>query len=124
MKNEVNKDWESEIRGPNKRLIYGNWSNHGKLPFNGQLSTAKNKKSATNKGAGESGDEEGGGKGRTSRGQHYIEIQDHDTMKKCMYTYLSEYNKYAKDRMDLVLFTAAIEHVARIIRCLQQPQGT
>ena len=52
----------------------------------------------------------------------YVEVVDQRTqMKAVMTSYLEEYNMMSNDTMDLVLFTAAIEHVARIVRCIKQP---
>lgn len=49
---------------------------------------------------------------------------DHESLKSACQTLLQEFNSlYASQRMDLVLFTNAIEHIIRIVRVLQTPLG-
>jgi dynein heavy chain, axonemal len=54
----------------------------------------------------------------------YEEVADLDKLVQAGKTYLEEYNKkFPHQAMDLHLFGSAVEHVARILRVLRQPQG-
>ncbi len=53
----------------------------------------------------------------------YEEIDDIARLNKVMTDYLDYYNGTAEKPMHLVLFTDAIEHVARISRIIRQPRG-
>ncbi|XXQ30104.1 AAA+ ATPase domain-containing protein [Plasmodiophora brassicae] len=53
----------------------------------------------------------------------YDEITDMDKLVTVMEEYLEEYNSEKKNKMKLVMFIDAIEHVSRICRILRQPQG-
>jgi len=53
----------------------------------------------------------------------YDELDDMVKLKQVMQAYLDDYNNMSSKKMNLVLFMNAIEHVARIVRVLCQPQG-
>ncbi|KAH1026251.1 hypothetical protein HUJ05_010798 [Dendroctonus ponderosae] len=53
----------------------------------------------------------------------YDEILDMDVLIEKMEYYLSEYNMISKSPMNLVMFKFAIEHVSRVSRVLNQPNG-
>ena len=52
----------------------------------------------------------------------YYSINDPEKLKKILETKLSEYNE-SNARMDLVLFTQAMEHVCRVSRIIDTPRG-
>lgn len=54
----------------------------------------------------------------------YDEIESLDVVTKKIEAVLIDYNVLSKKPMDLVLFRFAIEHLTRIVRVLQQPQGS
>lgn len=51
--------------------------------------------------------------------QYYENIQDKNKLLKALYGSLDEYNMGSSNKMNLVLFDDAIEHVLRIGRCLK-----
>jgi len=53
----------------------------------------------------------------------YQEIVDHDALTEVLNGFLIDYNSLAKRGMELVLFGAAVQHVARIVRVLRIPLG-
>lgn len=54
----------------------------------------------------------------------YCEISDFDSLSKVMIDYLEDYNQMqVSKQMNLVLFSSAIEHIARISRIINQPNG-
>jgi len=53
----------------------------------------------------------------------YVEIKDVEELTKIVEGYLNDYNGIEDNPMNLVLFTAAIEHVSRISRVIRQPLG-
>lgn len=54
----------------------------------------------------------------------YCEIQDRDLLQKKCYEYLGEYNNfYSGNRMNLVLFMTAIEHLLKIVRIITTSFG-
>jgi len=53
----------------------------------------------------------------------YVEVRDLAELTKVAEAFLVDYNNVEKSQMHLVLFTSAIEHVARISRILRQPFG-
>jgi len=53
----------------------------------------------------------------------YEEIDSLDHLKTCVEEYLVNHNLESKQPMPLVMFSDALEHVARIARILRQPQG-
>ena len=53
----------------------------------------------------------------------YDEIEDLGKLKSVVEEYLVDHNSESKQPMPLVMFSDAIEHVARIARILRQPQG-
>ena len=53
----------------------------------------------------------------------YEEIEDFDRLKTVVEEYLVNHNLESKQPMPLVMFSDALEHVARIARVLRQPQG-
>ena len=53
----------------------------------------------------------------------YVELKDANELSRVVTEYLTEYNANTKAPMNLVLFTFALEHVARICRILRQPGG-
>jgi dynein heavy chain len=53
----------------------------------------------------------------------YQEIDDREAMQTMMETYLEDYNMMTTKPMQLVLFMNAIEHVSRISRVINQPNG-
>lgn len=53
----------------------------------------------------------------------YDEIDSIDNLKTVVEEYLSNHNAESKQPMPLVMFSDALEHVARIARVLRQPQG-
>lgn len=55
--------------------------------------------------------------------KYYDEIDDWTKLEKCVQYYLNEYNAQMAVPLDLVLFRFGIEHISRISRALQLPQG-
>lgn len=55
--------------------------------------------------------------------KNYDEIDDWTKLEKCVQYYLNEYNAQMAVPLDLVLFRFCIEHISRISRALQLPQG-
>lgn len=53
----------------------------------------------------------------------YDEIEDWVKLEKIINYYLNEYNSSAEIALDLTLFKYSIEHIARVSRALQIPQG-
>lgn len=53
----------------------------------------------------------------------YDEVDNWPKLEKNMMYYLNEYNMLSNSPMDLVLFRFAIEHISRVSRLLQMPQG-
>jgi len=53
----------------------------------------------------------------------YMEQTDHQKLQDKVAECLEEYNSVSKIRMDLVLFTAFIQHICRVIRVLRLPLG-
>lgn len=53
----------------------------------------------------------------------YVEVTDIATLSAAMEGYLDDYNQMKKNKMSLVLFLAAIEHVSRISRIIETPLG-
>jgi len=53
----------------------------------------------------------------------YCELTDRDAMKKAADAALEEYNSFSSNKMNLVLFTFAIEHVIKIVRVMSTPLG-
>lgn len=53
----------------------------------------------------------------------WTQIMDMDLLIEKMEYYLSEYNMISKSPMNLVMFKFAIEHVSRVSRVLNQPNG-
>lgn len=54
----------------------------------------------------------------------YCELTDREVVKKKCYQYLDEYNNlYSANRMNLVLFMVAIEHVIKIVRVITTTFG-
>jgi dynein heavy chain, axonemal len=53
----------------------------------------------------------------------YEEIENMDKLKSVVEEYLHDHNAESKQPMPLVMFSDALEHVARIARVLRQPQG-
>ncbi|KAF4658988.1 hypothetical protein FOL47_007767, partial [Perkinsus chesapeaki] len=53
----------------------------------------------------------------------YMEVQDHQKLQEKMTTCLEDFNAVSKIRMDLVLFTAFIQHICRVVRVLKLPLG-
>lgn len=53
----------------------------------------------------------------------YEEIESIEKLKLTVEEYLAEHNAESKQPMPLVIFSDALEHVARIARVLRQPQG-
>ena len=58
-----------------------------------------------------------------SKKREYCEITDMSELNKSMMTYLDDYNQMTNKPMSLVLFGAAVEHIARISRIINQPYG-
>ncbi len=56
-------------------------------------------------------------------GEVYAEITDRAALTAKIEYYLDEFNQQSKKPMDLVMFSFAIEHVAKISRILQMPGG-
>lgn len=55
--------------------------------------------------------------------KQYVELTSMPDVAKVVEDYLADYNANSKAPMKLVLFTFALEHVARICRILRQPGG-
>ena len=55
--------------------------------------------------------------------QMYQEVMDLDGITDVMNDYLEDYNNMSNNKMNLVLFMNAIEHVARVARVIAQPLG-
>lgn len=53
----------------------------------------------------------------------YVELESMPEVARVVQEYLNEYNANSKAPMQLVLFTFALEHIARICRVLRQPGG-
>ncbi|XP_055691880.1 dynein axonemal heavy chain 3 [Lutzomyia longipalpis] len=53
----------------------------------------------------------------------YDEVENLGKLEKVMGYYLNQYNSNSTSPMDLVLFRFAIEHISRVARVLQMPQG-
>lgn len=53
----------------------------------------------------------------------YDEIEDWTKLEKIIIYYLNEYNTSTQMPLNLTLFKYAIEHIVRISRALQMPQG-
>lgn len=53
----------------------------------------------------------------------YEEVFDIGKVQECYQKVLSEYNEFSNRRMDLVLFSFALEHLLIISRVLKQPGG-
>ena len=54
----------------------------------------------------------------------YCELTNHDSLKKTCESFLDEYNNFnSANRMSLVLFLNAIQHIIRIVRIISQPFG-
>jgi dynein heavy chain len=53
----------------------------------------------------------------------YEEIRDHNKLMKTLNGLLDEYNVTNSNKMNLVFFEDAIEHILRISRSLKQPRG-
>ena len=53
----------------------------------------------------------------------YIEWEDRSNMGKLMDDYLDDFNQMTTKPMSLVLFQAAVEHIAKISRIINQPYG-
>ena len=52
----------------------------------------------------------------------YEEVEDLERLKSVVEDYLGDHNAESKQPMPLVMFSDALEHVARIVRILRQPQ--
>ena len=66
----------------------------------------------------------GSGNTGESGARSYEEVEDLDRLKTKVEEFLVEHNNESKSGpMPLVIFTDALEHVARIVRVLRQPQG-
>lgn len=55
--------------------------------------------------------------------QKYEEVSQISKLLTIIEEYLSDYNAQSKNRMDLVLFLYAAEHICRISRIIKQPYG-
>ena len=53
----------------------------------------------------------------------YVEVRDVDALAATVEAHLHEYNAVSQNSMNLVLFTEAIDHIARIARIIRQPLG-
>lgn len=53
----------------------------------------------------------------------YQEVQDHAKLLEKVSECMDDFNNTSKIRLDLVLFTAFLEHVCRVIRILRLPLG-
>lgn len=53
----------------------------------------------------------------------YCEFTDRNELHKAMLGFLEDYNQMTNKPMNLVLFSAAVEHIARISRIINQPYG-
>ena len=53
----------------------------------------------------------------------YDEIEDQVKITDTVYEYLGDFNAISRKKMNLVLFTNAIEHISRIARVIMQPRG-
>jgi dynein heavy chain len=53
----------------------------------------------------------------------YEEVGDLPRLLSVVTEYLADYNAQSKNRMDLVLFLFAAEHICRISRIIKQPYG-
>ena len=53
----------------------------------------------------------------------YCELTDREAMQKAADASLAEYNNFSPNKMNLVLFTFAIEHIIKIVRILNTPYG-
>ena len=60
---------------------------------------------------------------RDSEVKIYDEIQELSKLKSVVEDFLSDHNAESKQPMPLVMFSDALEHVARVVRVLRQPQG-
>ena len=55
--------------------------------------------------------------------KEYCEVADMEELNKSMLAFLDDYNQMTSKPMNLVLFGAAVEHIARISRIINQPYG-
>ena len=53
----------------------------------------------------------------------YVEVRDVDALAATVEGHLHDYNAVSQNSMNLVLFTEAIDHIARIARIIRQPLG-
>lgn len=53
----------------------------------------------------------------------YVQVANIQAFSEVVDSYLAEYNKQKQNKMDLVLFGAAVEHVSRISRILRSPSA-
>ena len=53
----------------------------------------------------------------------YVEVKDVDALAAVVESHLHEYNAVNTNSMNLVLFTEAVDHIARISRIIRQPLG-
>lgn len=60
---------------------------------------------------------------RSARIKIYQEVKSQSELIKTMEMYLESYNQFSKSKMDLVLFSFAVEHMSRICRLLRMPRG-
>lgn len=54
----------------------------------------------------------------------YMEVQDHQKLQDKMNSCLDDFNAVSKIRMDLVLFTAFIQHICRVVRVRKSSLAT
>lgn len=54
----------------------------------------------------------------------YEEVKDNKKLNKTLLDKLSDYNGENKNKMELVFFDYAIDHLLRILRVLRQPRGS
>ena len=60
---------------------------------------------------------------RESEQKIYEEIDDINKLKSVVEDFLTDFNSDSKQPMPLVMFADALEHVARVVRIIRQPQG-
>ena len=58
-----------------------------------------------------------------SNSKKYVEVRDMVELTKVAENYLVDYNNVEKTQMNLVLFSQALDHIARISRIIRQPFG-
>lgn len=58
-----------------------------------------------------------------SNSKKYVEVRDMAELTKVAENYLVDYNNVEKTQMNLVLFSQALDHIARISRIIRQPFG-